>query len=254
MCTRENLHVNVSIQCNCTNICFCTSTVKHQQRVIWSLVSLSSGSSQPLMPLGSTACIKALAHEQEICLVSPKCVGVSELRLSLSPCCRDSTTLNELVSSTTMALLLLFNEYPLVCLWVGECLSSKMQGCYQCLSFPMESFVLHCHPYISPTITMLPIPPQRNDWFSQITDILCKGGSFTAGLSKLETTSHTWHFFLSKTHVSYSCLMDISEEKQGLSWIWKHKKRVRGKWVRDWFDWLCTIFIWLLILNVSLKG
>lgn len=83
--------VGFNAQCNCVNVCFCSSTVKSQQPDIWSLASLSSGSSQPLMPLGSRACIKALAHKQEICLVSPERVGVSELPLSPSPCCRDQT-------------------------------------------------------------------------------------------------------------------------------------------------------------------
>lgn len=92
MCTRENHHVNVSMLSVTASTCvFVTHLVKSQQPVIWSPVSLSSGPSQPLMPLGSRACIKALAHKQEICLVSPERVGVSELRLSLSPCCRDQT-------------------------------------------------------------------------------------------------------------------------------------------------------------------
>lgn len=87
--------------------------------------------------------------------ISKMCGSIRAPSISQSMLPRpDSTTLSELVSSTTMTLLLLLNEYPLVCLWVGECLSSKMQGCYQCLSFPMESFVLNCHPYFSPTITV----------------------------------------------------------------------------------------------------
>ncbi len=76
-----NGHVDVSMLTTVVFLhIYSKASVDHLKSCIFILLVFT----EPLMPLGSRACIKASAHEQEICLLSPKRVGVSELRLSLS--------------------------------------------------------------------------------------------------------------------------------------------------------------------------
>lgn len=132
-------------------------TVK-SQRVIWSPVSLSCGSSLSLWCHCAAELVSKLLlmNRKSACYLqnvweyqSSVYLSVHETRHTPLP---DSTALNEHFSA---------EPWPSDCcsmsihlsVWVGEWLSSKMQGCDHCLRFPMESFVLDCHPYISPTIT-----------------------------------------------------------------------------------------------------
>lgn len=106
--------------------------------------------------------------------------------------------------NTEWARLQHYHDSPIVAQWISSCLFVSGR-----VSFLKDARLLSVFEFSHgefcvtlPSIrqsydnsSTFPIPPQRNDWFSQMTNILCKGESFTAGLSKLKTTSHTWHFF-----------------------------------------------------------